>query len=818
MWSSYAAIAWRQFAAHKLYAAINVVGLAVGLASFALIAVFVRYETSYDAFWPNADRIYRISRDYYAREGAPKRVPAQNNAPVAPALLADFPEIEQAARVFDDRALLTLGDKAFYEERIRWADPSFTAIFAFDWLAGDPKTALREPGSIVLGERLARKYFGADNPLGRTLTMDNRTPLRVTGVLRDLPGNTHLSFDALGSLATLVSLNGDVFVSRWDSSTDFHTYVLLREGARIAAVERGLPDFMNRHIRPEASSYSGMTVMNVRDIHTRSTRDEEWRPTRSAATLASFMGVAVLILLIACVNFMNLSTARAARRAREVGVRKSLGGTRSRLVAQFLGESIATTAVAMLLAAALIELALPAFGRFVDAPLVLRWFGAGGALGYAAALTVAVGVLAGSYPAFYLSAFSAANVLKGDVSRGAASLAFRNVLVAGQFAIAIALLIGTGVVYEQLRFARSLDLGFDKEQIVVLRAPDGGFGTGWFAFKNELERLPGVLNVTASHYTPFSFDDNRLPVRHPGETEFSRIQFMAVGYDFFATYRIGVLAGRTFGRDFATDPFVMPQPGGAAGRGTAVLNESAARLLGWSPGAAVGQDVALGFGEGNVVRTRVIGVVHDTYFESVAVRVRPMIYLFGMDPRSPFFAGFIRTASVRVTGGDLPRTLAGIDAAWHAYAPDRPIVRHFLDNDFEAQYLSEERQTQLLSTFALLAIFVACLGLLGLAWFSTERRTKEIGIRKAIGGSLLDIVRLFTGEFARLVLLANLVAWPIAYLAMHRWLATFAYRIDIGPLVFVGSALLALAVALLTVGAVATRAAVAKPIEALRYE
>lgn len=814
MLSNYFAVALRQILAQRLYSVINIAGLAVGLASVVLITLFVRHELGYDSFWPNAERIYRISRDYYAREGAPNRVPASNNAPVAPALRDDFPEIEATARIWGGLTLLRRGEAAYYESRFRFADNSLFAIFEFEWLAGDPRTALAEPASIVLTETLAKKYFGSGSALGQELTIDDRLRVAVTGVIRDLPANTHLSFDALGSMASLPPQ----MLADWNSNTDYHTYFLLREGASVDTVRERLPEFMNARIAPEASALSGMTVTNVRDIHSRSTRDEEWKPPANRTAVVSFMAVALLILGIACINFMNLATARSAKRALEVGVRKSLGALRRQVVVQFLGESIATAVLATLLATVLVELALPAFGTFVGARLELDYFGSRGVAWQLAALALAVGIAAGSYPAFFLSAFEPAKVLKGEVTRGAAGALFRNVLVVAQFAIATALVIGTAIVYQQDRFARSLDLGFDREQVVVINAPPGAGlgGVQWPAMRAQLEQHPQVAGVTASHYTPFTFDDNRFAVRRPGAEAFSRIQFMAVDYDFFETYRIPTLAGRVFSRELANDAMIVSNTFALSGSPGFVLNESAAKMLGWGPAAAVGEPAELG-GPAAWLQGTIVGVVRDTYFESVAVPVRPMIYVLGADPSGALFS-FIDSIAVRVAGEDIETTLAHIDATWRALVPERPIVRRFLDEDFERMYRSERRQAQMLTSFSVLAIAIACLGLLGLAWFSTERRTKEIGIRKTMGGTVLDVVRLFTADFSKLVLLANLIAWPVAYFVMQRWLSGFTYRIGMSPLVFVGGALVALAVALLTVGAVAARAAAAKPIQSLRYE
>jgi putative ABC transport system permease protein len=819
MLRSYLATALRCLAGQKLHSAINVAGLAMGLGSFVLIGLFVRHELGYDGFWANADRIYRISRDYYAVDGAPNRVPASTNAPVAAALLEDFSEIEQTARVFGGRTLLQRDAMAYYENGFRWADGTLFEIFDLEWLVGDPATALAQPQSIVLTARLATKYFGTEEPLGQTLVFNNSVPLSVTGVVADLPQNTHLSFDALASLNTLPALFGARMLEQWNASTDYHTYFLLRKDASVAAIETRMADFVDRHIAPDASAGSGMTIMNVRDIHNRSTRDEEWKPAGNLSTVYGFTAIALLILAIACINFMNLATARSAKRAKEVGIRKSLGASRRQIIGQFLGESVLTAVLAMLVAAVAVELLLPSYSAFIGTPLQLRYFGADGVAPLLAGVTVLVGLVAGSYPALYLSAFAPEKVLKGDFVHGRGGATFRNALVIAQFAIAIALLIGTAVIHQQTSFARNLDLGFNKEQIVVLTGSRlTGLGPQWQAMKQQLLTSPEISSVTASHYTPFSWDDNRWTVRPQGASSISRIQYMAVDYDFFETYEIDVVAGRSFSRDFGADALGGPTAENAEVTGRFIVNESAARLIGWSAAEAVGQtlELALDPAFGVSLPMPIVGVVRDTYFESVALPVRPMIYVLTPEPVPSVRR--LEAASIRVADRNLPATLAFIDATWREFVPDQPVTRHFLDQDFEALYHSQERQAEMFTYFSSLAVAVACLGLLGLAWFATERRTKEIGIRKVVGGSVWDVVRLFTGEFSKLVLAANLVAWPAAYFLVQRWLTGFAYRIDLGLLPFVGGALLALLVAGVTVGAVAARAASAKPIKALRYE
>lgn len=817
----YLSILIRLFAARGVHTAITLLGLAVGVASCIMISLYVRYELSFEDQFAKADRIYRISRGYNPTEGVPARVPASNNAPVAPALLQDFPQVEKTTRVYGGRSLLEHEDKAFFESGFRFADASFFEIFDFEWLAGDPAVELRNPDWIVLTGSLARKYFGNTDPRGQTVTWENQIPLRVAGVIRDVPDNTHLDFDAVASLDALAGRIGPRFLSAWNSSTDFHTYFLLKQGADVEAVRSGMPAFLDRHAGENASKRSDMAIMSIADIHLRSQRDEEWKPPGNRSTIYGFTAIALLILFIACVNFVNLATASASSRATEVGVRKSLGATRPGLIAQFLAEAILTVAVATFLAMCIVELLMPAFSAFVGADLRVEYLGPRGIALALVGAVLLVGVLAGSYPAFYLSAFEPARVLKGDVTGGTAGAALSRVLVMLQFSIAIALIVGAVIVFQQMRFARNIDLGFNKDQIVILSGSgSGGLGTQWNAIKERLLTQSGVQSVTASHYPPFSFNDNRLRVRTKGSGTPTRIQYMAVDHDFFDTYEIDIVAGRAFSRDFPSDVTVMPGRDKPVSPSAFVLNEAAARQLGLSATEAAGGSVFLDIGLDDTFAMRlegpVLGVARDTYFESVEVALRPMIYLLYTAPSGG--GQPLNFGAIRVSAQNLPATLAHIDATWHTFMPEYPVNRHFLSRDFEALYQSVDRQATLVTVFSALAIVVACVGLFGLASLTTEQRTKEIGVRKALGGSVTDIVRLFCREFGSLVVAANVVAWPVAYLLVRRWLDHFVYRIDVNPLVFVVSAAFTLVLALVTVGLVAARAANADPVHALRHE
>jgi putative ABC transport system permease protein len=815
MLRSYLAIALRHLAKQRLYSIVNLVGLAIGIACCLLIGLFVLHELSYDGYHANADRIYRFSLDYSLAGGADVHL-ASMAAPVAPLLEQDFPEILATARISrcgtaDNGAMISSDDVTYYDTGQGMADNSVFRIFDFEWLHGDPATALLEPGNVVVTASTARRYFGTTDALGETLSFENGTALlEVTGVIGDLPDNTHLNF-------SMIMTPVPFFLQQWGQMC-FHTYALLADGADVGAIQARAGEFFARHLPENVSAVvenASFTVQPVTDIHLRSRRQDEMRPPGSLATVYTFASIAVFVLAIACINFMNLATARGAQRAKEVGVRKAVGGSRAQMIAQFLGESTLIALIAVLLAMAIVELATPAFEAFLQTDLSVASLRDPRVLAALAALCMLVGLVAGSYPAFYLSAFNPARVLKGDVTRSTRAAAFRRVLVVLQFSISIALLIATATVFQQLRYARNIELGYDKDQIVVMTASAlEGLGTQWEALKREWQSFPEVTSVTASTQVPATPIDDSTAIRVEGAgSGLPSLSRLSVEFDFFETYGIGLLAGRTFDERFGTDRLAARGGGGSGFTGAFVLNAQAVRELGLTPEQAVGRAAEM---PNNGISGTIIGVVADTYFESVHSALKAIVYTVPQ-PQIGSFAT-IREASIRVTGNNLQDALAHIDATWNRFLPDQAITRRFLDQDFQVLYEDEARQGQMFLYFSALAILIACLGLVGLASFATEQRTKEIGVRKVMGGTVLDIVRLFSGEFSRLVLLANLIAWPAAYFLMRRWLESFAYRIDLDPLVFVGSALLALAVTLLTVGAIAARAAATKPIQSLRYE
>ncbi len=797
MFSNYLKVVLRNFLKYRLYALINVCGLAAGVACCLLIALFVRREFSYDQQYMNAERIYRVSRDLFTPTGA--MLMSSNSGPAAALLLQDFSQVERAARLNTVSSLvLSHGTDVAHENQIRFVDAEFFNLFDFNWLQGEPQRAVGGPADIVLTESLARKYFGDADPLGETLTLDGRLQVQVTGVIADLPDNTHLSasgFVSIAALDTLYGSDGQSFIDTW-FRINTHTYVLLKPGTSMSAIEDGLAAFTEQHV-PAGGFPSAMRITPLTDIHWEEEMGGSLKPAGNFSTIIIFIAIGICILVVACINFINLSTARSSQRAMEVGVRKSVGASQVQLIRQFLGESICLALLAMLLGLALVEIFLPMASALVGQDLTYDYFRNPMTVTGLILSTLALGTAAGIYPATSLASFSASQALKGGLARGERGILLRNALVILQFVVSIVLLICTVSIFSQMRFVSELDLGFKKDQMLVLTLPQETFDQ-WAPFRQALLAWPEILAVSSSNSNPLQVGQIGGAREEGGEN--SRIfSENIVDVHFLDTYDIDLLAGRWFAADLAGDR-------SGDGRGSLIVNEAAAREFGWTPEEALGKSL-----EHDGVFKPVIGVVGNT-IESARSNSDPILYQLPLAD----LAG--DDVSVLVSGNQPDATLAYIDKVWRDFLPDQPIVRQFLDNMVEAQYQTERQYLELSFYFAALSIAIACMGLFGLATFNAQRRTKEIGVRKVMGGSVWSIVLLLSNDFSKLVLLSNLIAWPVAYFAMERWLQNFAYRIDLTPLVFIGSGFIALCIAWVTVGGTAAKAASAKPVLALRYE
>ena len=808
MLKNYLKIALRNLLKYKAYSFLNIAGLAIGLVCCALIMLYVRDELSYDRFHQNANRIYRVILD--AGIGGTFVRTATTSAPMAATLVQEFPEVALAARFWQNqRTLISYGDKRFYEE-FNWADSTVFAMLSFPLVQGDPKTALAQPHTLVISEALAQKYFGNENAMGKVLRYDNRVDYKITGVMKNLPRQSHFRFDLLGSMLSLPEGSSP----RWVSNS-FYTYILLQPGAAPAQLEAKFPAMIRKFVAPQMQQALGKSfdealaagakwdyeLQALPDIYLHSNTQHELGTTSDVKYVYILSAIAVFVLLIAGINFMNLATARSANRAKEVGMRKVLGSFRGQLIKQFLSESVLLAALALLIALAAIDLLLPLFNQLAGKELVLGTRANAGFFLSLLGITLGVGLLAGVYPAFVLSAFQPVLVLKGSLRAGAKSPWLRSTLVVAQFAISIVLLIGTGVVFKQLEHMRTMRLGFNKEQLVVLPIESREAQGRYESFRAELLAHPNVLAVAASDVVPgrFEGDDAFRPEGAPAEVAYP-LERLRVSHDFLSTFEMEIMTGRGFSRDFASDTAAA-----------VMINETAARRMGMTPENAVGKRlVGLGAAAGETVVRTIIGVVKDFHFESMHREIKPVVIFMQADR--------LWRVSVRLRPENIPATLAFLQEKWQAFEPGYPGRYLFLDEDFGRLFQKEERQAKIFGNFTIVAIVIACLGLFGLASFIAEQRTKEIGVRKVLGASVQGIVLLLSKDFTILVGIAFLLAAPLAYFAMQHWLQDFAYRTDLPLGVFILAGLLALLIAWLTVSYQAMKAALTNPVEALRYE
>ena len=789
MFKNYLKIVFRNLIRHPGYSAINIAGLTVGLAAFLFISLWIQDELSYDRFHERADRIYRVVRADENGEASFART-----APLfAPTLRDNFPEVEQAIRIKPSGSVVRYGENLFQENYFFFADPQVFDVFTFPLLQGNSKTALNDPYTVVITKEMAEKYFGEENPLGQILTIGDSTNIKVTGIMKNLPANTHVQIDFLVSWATRERLIKPEWLNTWRSGI-YYTYVLLPQDYAATELERKFAKF---DIKDGKNDQLFIHLQPLTDIHFYSHLKTELQANGNILYVYMFSAIALFVLLIACINFMNLATARSAQRMREVGMRKVLGAYRTQLIGQFLGESMIVTGLALVLSIGLVEMGLPHFNTFSGKELTLGATNAFGVVAGLAALALLVGLIAGSYPAFFLSSYQPVRALKGqlDSKRASTSTILRKGLIVFQFAISIALIIGTVIVYNQLHYVKNQDLGFNEEQIVVLPFQwDAAVLEKYMTFKNRLEENANILGVTASGDIPGRMMTTMsYQVEGQTEDEWGSITALIVDPDFSETYEIPMVAGRDFSDEMQTDV-----------RNAFILNESAAREMGFAPEQAVGKKFRMN------ERGRIIGVMKDFHFNSLHKEIEPLVLAVW-----PSWLGYV---SVRIAPGDIAGSLALIENTWRESNSNRPFSYFFFDEHFDQLYRAEERFAQVFVSFSSLAICIACLGLFGLATYTARQRTKEIGVRKVLGATVTNVTALLSKDFVKLLLLANVIAWPVAWYSMNKWLQNFAYRIDISWWVFALAGGLALVIALLTVSTQAIRAALANPVEALKYE
>jgi putative ABC transport system permease protein len=784
MFRNYLKIALRNVQKQKAYSMINIFGLAVGLACCILMFLYVDDELSFDRFHKKGDRIVRIG--YEGEFGRTARTPHI----LAPTLVQSFPEVENAVRIKAmERPVVMHGDEKFYEDRFYYADPSIFAIFTFPFIAGDPKNALSSPYALVLTRETARRYFGDRSPLGETLEVVGLGQFNITGVVENVPRNSQFRFDFLTSYQTLELQDSRAFAS-WDNFVT-STYALLAEKAGLYKLEADLHQLLERHRIDEGNINDRFLVHRLKDIHLHATLDGELGPGGSLPNIRIFTALAVFVLLIACMNYMNLATARATRRAREVGMRKVLGSSRRRLVMQFLCESLLLSLLGLAVAFLLVVVALPAFNALAQKELSLIgspvWL-----IALMGGMVLVTGFVAGSYPAFALSRFQPVSVLRGAVRSTIRGNGFLRILVVVQFAISILLIISTLTIFRQFAFLQQKGLGFNQEQVVVLRMEDQQMRQNTETIKNELSLYPKILKVAAASNVPGKgLGVYRYKIE--GLSGWTDCATYFIDADYLDALEIHVLEGRGFDKELVTDR-----------QQAFLINASAAARFGWEK--AIGKTVNWD-GE---KQGAVIGVVEDFHFQSLEQKIEPLI--LHIEP------GYYRYLAIRVDPTDISGTMAFIRDKWGALDPNHPFQYSFLDETFDALFRQVEQFIRVFGYAAVLAVFIACLGLFGLAAFAAERRTKEIGIRKVLGASFSQIFMLLSGQFAWLVLIAFVLGSPLAYLAMHKILQFYAYRIGVAWWIFALAGGLAFAIAIGTVSLQAVKAAIANPANSLRYE
>jgi putative ABC transport system permease protein len=806
MFENYFKTAWRSLIKNKTFSVLNIAGLSIGVACSLSIALYVLDELSYDRFNTRADRIYRIDKQIkfgdfnYDGAGTP--------AIVGPTFTRDFSQIEHYTRFkTNPGVVIRRVGESIREDKVVYADSSLFDVFTVEMIAGDKKTALREPHSLVITESAANKYFSSPDVLGKTLVINDTVNYKITGVIKDIPRRSHFNFDLFMPLCELPQSHDDSWLR-----TNFQTYLVLKPGTDSREFEKELNRAMNRYASlqykerlgmskedfDKAGNYMTLSLMPLTDIHLHSHLVDELGINGSIQYVNIFSAIAILILLIACINFMNLSTASSANRAREVGIRKVLGGLKNDLIAQFLAESFVACFLSFLIAIGIVALLLSFFNQLAGKQMPLSMLVSGPVLLGILILLVLVSLISGSYPAFFLSSFQPIKVLKGSLSKGFRGSALRNTLVVLQFTISVILMIGTLVIYTQLRYVRDKDLGFNKEQVLVIQNTSV-LNNSTRAFENEVLKLPGVINATSSGFLPVTGTRTEQGfTTAPGydNKNFTIMQAWPVDERYLPTFEIQLKSGRNFSAQYPTDSTAV------------VINETAAKLFrGADP---VNKTLyMLTDLKGKSVAYHVIGVIKDFNFNSLHDQVAPLVLNLQQDNGG---------MAVRVNTRDIAGLLNEVEDKWKSMVSSQPFSYTFLNEEFDKQYSADQRMGKIFLVFSVLAILIACLGLFGLVTFAAEQRIREIGIRKILGAPVAGIFTLLSKDFIKLLLLSIGIASPIAWWAMHRWLQDFAYRISIGWWMFVVVGATCLLIALITISFQVTKAAVANPIKSLRTD
>jgi putative ABC transport system permease protein len=800
MFGNYLKISMRNLTRQKGYSFINITGLAIGIACAIFILLWVQNELSYDGFHQNKDNIFRVAT-LFDNEGN-EIYGAQTPVPVASFLKNNFPEIQKSATVNfgwltgNSRNTIKFGEKSFYTDDLILTDPSFFDIFSFPFVQGDKNTALENPNSVILTRSTAEKCFGSEDPMNKTIQVDGN-PVIVTGVVADIPQNSHMQFDVVLPLTSVRNTNRGFFLTKWDSY-GFSTYVVLQDGVAISELDRKIDDLIIKNDPNFGDTAAHIFLQPLSKIRLFNVDGS----VGFMRYVYIFSTIAVIILLIACFNYMNLSTARSGKRAKEIGLRKVVGSKRASIIRQFFCESMLYAFISFLFSMLIVILVLPQFNALTGKQIAFDYGNPGLFFGliFVALLT---GIIAGSYPALYLSSFIPIEILNRSKSSGAKKSPLRKILVVFQFALSIGLIISMSIVSDQVGYMRNAEIGFQKENVITLPI-SGRIENIADSFRNELKQNPDIVSISFKSSSPLRSGSTSGTISWEGKNPDQQINWChpMVDHDYFQTLNMKIVEGRDFSREIQSDLLEG-----------FILNEEAVRQGNIED--PVGKQMTVNSKNGVI-----IGVVKNAQLNSLRFTIQPEVYHLSRTFREQFQTMFIKIDS----GEDdhqfnkMAVSLAHIESVWKKFMPDSPFEYQFLDETLGNQYRTETRISRILNTFTILAIFLSCLGLLGLTSFMAEQRTKEIGVRKVLGASITGIVILLSKEFAKWVLLANVIAWPLAYYFMNNWLQEFANRIDIGIGTFIASAIMALFISLLTVSFLTIKAALANPIKSLRYE
>ncbi len=792
MFQNYLKISWRNLLKNKVFSLINILGLTIGITCCMMIFIYISNEFSVDNFHDNKKNIYRVMRQFDTN-GSKISVPYLS-APYATAILNDYPDaVQKAVRVMPTTALVTFGNNAFNEKKLYVTDTAFFSLFSFPLLRGNASSVLNDPESVVLTEKTAKKYFGSQDPIGKIIELDKQRKLKVTGIARDVPPNSHLDFDLVIPVTSYLK---EQWTTEWMNNS-FFTYVLLNKPGDRAQMERTFPQFMDKYVGKDMARFGAWMNLSLRplpDIYfeTYSAFDNVRHGDKKVVYI--FISIAALILLIACINFMNLSTIRAVERSKEVGLRKVMGALRNHLVWQFIGESVLLTLISCVLSLCLLQLLMPLYNQLLGYNLTVSWNTPVIYL-FLTGIILVVGFLAGSYPAIFLSAFTPIQALKGKLNIGRGGSFFRQSLVVIQFSISVFLIIGTIVIMKQMRFVKNMELGYDKEHTLVIPLNNELYNDKQL-FKRELLSLTGVASVSMMSGEPGGFFDMHS---HKAEGQNERVWKTRTefsDFDFVKTLGLKIVAGRDFSGQFSTDTTEAT-----------IVNQTAAKSLGFTPEQAIGKWLQ-NSGRDNVKR-KIVGVVEDFNFLSLKENMDALVISPGDDNR---------VAVIRLNSGNVESVMADIKTIFGKVAPAYPFEYSFMDQKFDELYKTDIRQQTVLSIFAGLAIFIACLGLFGLASFTATKRTKEIGVRKVLGSSVQSIVILLSRELLKPVLLATCLAVPIGYLFMNNWLQNFSYRTPMEWWIFLAAAGVTIGIALFTISFKAVKAALMNPVKSLKSD